>query len=71
MPVLAGVPAFAGTTVTLTNPGTVGTNLSVPRLMENQGLIVGTGALRWLEIVFNLPVDNGFGGDVRFLQPDG
>ena len=36
---------FAGTTMTLTNPGTVGTNLSVPRLMENQGLIVGTGAI--------------------------
>ena len=36
---------FAGTTVTLTNPGTVGTRLSVPRLMPNQGLIVGTGAI--------------------------
>jgi 2-oxoglutarate dehydrogenase E1 component len=36
---------FADTTMTLTNPGTVGTNLSVPRLMENQGLIVGTGAI--------------------------
>ncbi|MDQ4024462.1 MAG: multifunctional oxoglutarate decarboxylase/oxoglutarate dehydrogenase thiamine pyrophosphate-binding subunit/dihydrolipoyllysine-residue succinyltransferase subunit, partial [Actinomycetota bacterium] len=36
---------FAGTTVTLTNPGTVGTNLSVPRLMPAQGLIVGTGAI--------------------------
>ena len=36
---------FADTTVTLTNPGTVGTRLSVPRLMPNQGLIVGTGAI--------------------------
>ena len=36
---------FAGTTVTLTNPGTVGTRLSVPRLMPKQGLIVGTGAI--------------------------
>ena len=36
---------FAGTTVTLTNPGTVGTSLSVPRLMPGQGLIVGTGAI--------------------------
>ncbi|MFN2527043.1 MAG: multifunctional oxoglutarate decarboxylase/oxoglutarate dehydrogenase thiamine pyrophosphate-binding subunit/dihydrolipoyllysine-residue succinyltransferase subunit [Actinomycetota bacterium] len=36
---------FAGTTVTLTNPGTVGTRMSVPRLMPNQGLIVGTGAI--------------------------
>ncbi|HEV2757641.1 MAG TPA: multifunctional oxoglutarate decarboxylase/oxoglutarate dehydrogenase thiamine pyrophosphate-binding subunit/dihydrolipoyllysine-residue succinyltransferase subunit [Actinomycetota bacterium] len=38
---------FAGTTVTLTNPGTVGTNLSVPRLMPAQGLIVGTGAINY------------------------
>ncbi|HEX2240204.1 MAG TPA: multifunctional oxoglutarate decarboxylase/oxoglutarate dehydrogenase thiamine pyrophosphate-binding subunit/dihydrolipoyllysine-residue succinyltransferase subunit [Actinomycetota bacterium] len=36
---------FAGTTVTLTNPGTVGTRMSVPRLMPNQGLIVGSGAI--------------------------
>ncbi|HWL66731.1 MAG TPA: multifunctional oxoglutarate decarboxylase/oxoglutarate dehydrogenase thiamine pyrophosphate-binding subunit/dihydrolipoyllysine-residue succinyltransferase subunit, partial [Actinomycetota bacterium] len=36
---------FAETTVTLTNPGTVGTSLSVPRLMPKQGLIVGTGAI--------------------------
>jgi multifunctional 2-oxoglutarate metabolism enzyme len=36
---------FSGTTVTLTNPGTVGTTLSVPRLMPSQGLIVGTGAI--------------------------
>lgn len=36
---------FAETTVTLTNPGTVGTRLSVPRLMTNQGVIVGTGVI--------------------------
>ncbi|MDQ4094846.1 MAG: multifunctional oxoglutarate decarboxylase/oxoglutarate dehydrogenase thiamine pyrophosphate-binding subunit/dihydrolipoyllysine-residue succinyltransferase subunit, partial [Actinomycetota bacterium] len=36
---------FADTTVTLTNPGTVGTSQSVPRLMPGQGLIVGTGAI--------------------------
>ncbi|MEO8322800.1 MAG: 2-oxo acid dehydrogenase subunit E2, partial [Actinomycetota bacterium] len=36
---------FAGTTITLTNPGTVGTSMSVPRLMEDQGLIVGVGAV--------------------------
>jgi len=36
---------FAGTTVTLTNPGTLGTTQSVPRLMPGQGLIVGVGAL--------------------------
>lgn len=38
---------FSGTTVTLTNPGTVGTSLSVPRLMPDQGLIVGTGAIQY------------------------
>ncbi len=36
---------FAGTTVTLTNPGMLGTRWSVPRLMEGQGLIVGVGAI--------------------------
>ena len=36
---------FAGTTVTLTNPGTLGTRWSVPRLMSGQGLIVGVGAI--------------------------
>ena len=38
---------FADTTVTLTNPGTVGTSQSVPRLMQGQGLIVGTGAITY------------------------
>ena len=36
---------FSGTTVTLTNPGTIGTQLSVPRLMPGQGLIVATGRI--------------------------
>ncbi len=36
---------FAGTTVTLTNPGGFGTQLSVPRLMKGQGLIVATGSI--------------------------
>ncbi len=36
---------FADTTVTLTNPGTIGTLHSVPRLMPSQGLIVATGAI--------------------------
>jgi 2-oxoglutarate dehydrogenase E1 component len=36
---------FAGTTATLTNPGTVGTVQSVPRLMVDQGVIVGVGAI--------------------------
>ncbi|MEY3512135.1 MAG: hypothetical protein RL486_800 [Actinomycetota bacterium] len=36
---------FAGVTVTLTNPGTIGTLQSVPRLMPGQGVIVGVGSL--------------------------
>ncbi len=36
---------FSGTTVTLTNPGTLGTVQSVPRLMPGQGAIIGVGAL--------------------------
>ena len=36
---------FAGTTVTLTNPGTIGTVQSVPRLMPDQGVIIGVGAI--------------------------
>ena len=36
---------FSGTTVSLTNPGTLGTVHSVPRLMPGQGVIVGVGAL--------------------------
>ncbi len=38
---------FADTTVTLTNPGTIGTFASVPRLMPGQGLILATGAIGW------------------------
>ncbi len=34
-----------GVTVTITNPGTIGTRQSVPRLMSGQGTIVGVGAL--------------------------
>ncbi|MDQ1727224.1 MAG: multifunctional 2-oxoglutarate metabolism enzyme, partial [Frankiaceae bacterium] len=36
---------YAGTTVSLTNPGTLGTVSSVPRLMSGQGCIVGVGAM--------------------------
>jgi 2-oxoglutarate decarboxylase len=36
---------FAGVTVTLTNPGTIGTVQSVPRLMPGQGVIVGVGTI--------------------------
>ena len=36
---------FAGATVSLTNPGTIGTVQSAPRLMPGQGAIIGVGAL--------------------------
>jgi 2-oxoglutarate dehydrogenase E1 component len=37
---------YAGATITLTNPGTIGTVASVPRLMKGQGSIIATGAIR-------------------------
>nr|WP_259359535.1 multifunctional oxoglutarate decarboxylase/oxoglutarate dehydrogenase thiamine pyrophosphate-binding subunit/dihydrolipoyllysine-residue succinyltransferase subunit [Brachybacterium sp. NBEC-018] len=36
---------FTGTTVSLTNPGGIGTVHSIPRLMKGQGVIVGVGAM--------------------------
>lgn len=41
------VDELTGATVSLTNPGTIGTVTSVPRLMEGQGLIVATGAIEY------------------------
>ena len=41
------VDDFRGTTVTLTNPGMIGTLHSVPRLMPGQGLIVGVGSMAY------------------------
>ncbi|MEO5535434.1 MAG: multifunctional oxoglutarate decarboxylase/oxoglutarate dehydrogenase thiamine pyrophosphate-binding subunit/dihydrolipoyllysine-residue succinyltransferase subunit [Pseudolysinimonas sp.] len=38
---------FAGTTISLTNPGGIGTEHSVPRLMKGQGSIIGAGALEY------------------------
>jgi 2-oxoglutarate dehydrogenase E1 component len=39
------VDDFQGTTISLTNPGTVGTLGSVPRLMPGQGCIIASGAI--------------------------
>src|SRR5258708_18931760 len=36
---------FQGTTLSLTNPGTVGTMASNPRLMPGQGAIIAAGAI--------------------------
>jgi 2-oxoglutarate decarboxylase len=38
---------FAGVTISLTNPGTIGTVHSVPRLMAGQGAIIGAGAMEY------------------------
>src|SRR5689334_5146596 len=38
---------FAGTTVSITNPGMIGTVHSVPRLMPGQGVIVGVGSIAY------------------------
>jgi 2-oxoglutarate decarboxylase len=41
------VSDFQGTTLSLTNPGTIGTVASTPRLMPGQSLIVATGAIEY------------------------
>ncbi|WP_235916313.1 multifunctional oxoglutarate decarboxylase/oxoglutarate dehydrogenase thiamine pyrophosphate-binding subunit/dihydrolipoyllysine-residue succinyltransferase subunit [Antrihabitans cavernicola] len=38
---------FQGVTISLTNPGTIGTVHSVPRLMQGQGAIIGAGAMEY------------------------
>ena len=41
------VADFQGTTISLTNPGTIGTTASNPRLMSGQGAIIATGAIEY------------------------
>ncbi|MEN6296307.1 MAG: multifunctional oxoglutarate decarboxylase/oxoglutarate dehydrogenase thiamine pyrophosphate-binding subunit/dihydrolipoyllysine-residue succinyltransferase subunit [Chloroherpetonaceae bacterium] len=36
---------LSDTTTTITNPGTIGTSFSAPRLMKGQGLIIGVGSI--------------------------
>jgi multifunctional 2-oxoglutarate metabolism enzyme len=38
---------YAGTTISLTNPGGIGTVHSMPRLMAGQGTIIGVGAMEY------------------------
>jgi 2-oxoglutarate decarboxylase len=40
-----GVGDFQGTSISLTNPGTVGTMASMPRLVAGQGAIIAVGAM--------------------------
>lgn len=42
-----GIEDFRGTTISLTNPGGIGTVHSVPRLSKGQACIVGVGALNY------------------------
>ncbi len=42
-----GVADFQGTSISLTNPGGIGTSHSVPRLMKGQGAIIGVGAMEY------------------------
>ncbi|HTW17755.1 MAG TPA: multifunctional oxoglutarate decarboxylase/oxoglutarate dehydrogenase thiamine pyrophosphate-binding subunit/dihydrolipoyllysine-residue succinyltransferase subunit [Nocardioides sp.] len=42
-----GVTDFQGTSISLTNPGGIGTSHSVPRLMKGQGAIIGVGAMEY------------------------
>ena len=42
-----GMDDYSGTTVSLTNPGGIGTVHSVPRLSEGQAAIIGVGALNY------------------------
>ncbi|MDT0200976.1 multifunctional oxoglutarate decarboxylase/oxoglutarate dehydrogenase thiamine pyrophosphate-binding subunit/dihydrolipoyllysine-residue succinyltransferase subunit [Nocardioides sp. AE5] len=41
------VADFQGTSISLTNPGGIGTSHSVPRLMKGQGAIIGVGAMEY------------------------
>lgn len=41
------VSDFQNTTISITNPGTIGTVSSVPRLMKGQGTIMATGAINY------------------------
>src|ERR1700722_12714235 len=51
------VPDFEGTTISLTNPGTVGTMGSTPRLMPGQGAIIATGAIDYPPEYRGVPED--------------
>ncbi|MGH9594271.1 MAG: 2-oxo acid dehydrogenase subunit E2, partial [Bryobacteraceae bacterium] len=48
---------FEGTTISLTNPGTVGTGGSIPRLMPGQGAIIATGAIDYPPEYRGVPED--------------
>ncbi len=51
------VEDFRGTTATITNPGMIGTSLSVPRLMLQQGVIIGVGSIGYPAEYYAIPPD--------------
>ena len=57
---------FSGATITLTNPGTLGTTASVPRLMPNQGTIVATGTIRTVGAERRMTITSTY--DHRIIQ---
>jgi 2-oxoglutarate decarboxylase len=58
--------AYFGATLTLTNPGTIGTVASVPRLMRGQGSIVATGAIRKVGNIRTMTITSTY--DHRIIQ---
>src|SRR5256886_10405763 len=57
---------YAGATITLTNPGTLGTVASVPRLMKGQGSIIATGTIRQVASVKTMTLTSTY--DHRIIQ---
>src|SRR5438093_9397313 len=57
---------FAGATITLTNPGTLGTFASVPRLMKGQGSLIATGTIRQIGPVQVMTLTSTY--DHRIIQ---
>src|SRR2546426_8358861 len=57
---------FAGGTMQLTNPGTLGTVASVPRLMKGQGSIIATGTIREIAAAKIITITSTY--DHRIIQ---
>src|SRR5207248_187746 len=57
---------YAGATITLTNPGTLGTSASVPRLLKGQGSIIATGTIRQVGAVRIMTLTSTY--DHRIIQ---
>ncbi|KPJ93740.1 MAG: hypothetical protein AMS18_05135 [Gemmatimonas sp. SG8_17] len=58
--------AYMGANLTLTNPGTIGTVASVPRLMTGQGSIIATGAIQTIAGTKTMTITSTY--DHRIIQ---